>query len=146
MLLLFFSCKTDRKIKPETLSFIIRRVLYICVGKSVDGHEESWFDRLSPRLLRNPNCGNFYHSYVNLNPSTLDYVMVEGASTIAKAMAMDEEFLRDFIDRLKQLESPELIMKACEDEMKMVDLEILADATYVSTFDFLLNSIFSALF
>ena len=72
--------------------------------------------------------------------------MVEGASTIAKAMAMDEEFLRDFIDRLKQLESPELIMKACEDEMKMVDLEILADATYVSTFDFLLNSIFSALF
>ena len=139
MILLFFTAKTDRKLKHETLSFIIRRVLFICIGRSTDGHEESWYNRLPPRLLRNEDCGKFYSNYVNLLPGTLDYAVLNGASTFAKAMAKDKDWLRDFINRLKDIEDPEAIMKTCEDELNMADLEIACDETYVSTLNFLLN-------
>ena len=58
--------------------------------------------------------------------------MDKGSSTFAKAMAMDEERLRDFIDYCKQCESPEEVMDECERLLTMQDLEIAADATYVS--------------
>ena len=103
MILLFFTAKTDRKLKHETLSLIIRVF------------------------------------YVNLLPGTLDYAVLNGASTFAKAMAKDKDWLRDFINRLKDIEDPEAIMKTCEDELNMADLEIACDATYVSTLNFLLN-------
>ena len=139
MMLIFFTAKTDRSLRHETLSFIIRRVLYICIGKSADGHEESWYNRLPPRLLRNEGCGKFYSNYVNLSAKTLDYAVIYGASTFAKAMAMEKEKLKNLIDRLKDLESPEAIMHTCENELDMIDLEIACDATYVISLYFLLN-------
>lgn len=87
---------------------------------------------LPPRLLRNAKCGNFLKKYINLEPKTLDLAMEKGSSTFAKAMAMDEERLRDFIDHCKQCESPEEVMEECERLLTMRDLEIAADATYVS--------------
>ena len=131
-LLTVFNFKTDRVIKAETLSLLIRRVLFVFIGRNRDGHQETWFNKLPPRLLRNANCGKFFTKYINLEPKTLDIAVSQGSSTFAKAMAMEEERLRDFIDHCQQCESPEEVMKECERLLTMKDLEIAADATYVS--------------
>ena len=133
-----YKSRTERTLKPESLSLIIRRVLFILVGKNEDGGDqpggfkESWFDGLAKRLRTSPNCGDFLKKYINFKPETLQYVMKNGSSTFARAYAMDELTLRDLIDYCKQLETPEEVMAACERHLTMSDLEIAADATYVS--------------
>ena len=117
---------------------IIRRVLFILVGKNKDGGDqpdgfkESWFNAVSKRLVASPYCGGFLKKYINFNLETLEYVMNNGSSTFARAYAAGEQYLRDLIDHCHQLETPEEVMAACERHLTMADLEIAADATYVS--------------
>lgn len=131
-LLIVYTQRTEKTIKIQTLSEMLRRVLFILVARSPDGLDETWFDVLSKRLLKHPSCGEFYRKYVNFSQETLEIVMQKGSSTFAKALSTETEFLRDLINYCKGLPTDEDVVIACEQNLKTVDLDIAADATYVS--------------
>ena len=100
--------------------------------------DETWFDILSKRLLKNPACGQYYKEYINFSQETLQIAMEKGSSTFAKALSTDTEYLRDLIEYCKGLPSEEDVVTACESNLKTVDLDVAADATYVSAISYVI--------
>ena len=64
--------------------------------------------------------------------------MEKGSSTFAKALSTDTEYLRDLIEYCKGLPSEEDVVTACESNLKTVDLDVAADATYVSAISYVI--------
>lgn len=124
---------TGKKMTSQFFSLVLRRVLFVLVGKSNLGNKETWFDRVLKTFGRDKSSsqiGLFYRKNVNTDLSLQKTIRHEAASTLSKALEMTKFELIDFIDACAD-RSPMEIQDLVENRLWTRDLVLAIDATYV---------------
>lgn len=131
---------TMKKMTPEYFNLTIKRVLYILVGKSNQGNQETWYNQIEKTFGKHVNrseIGKFFRDHVYVSNDLQKTIRFDGASTLAKALEMSRYELQDFIESCED-RSPEEIQQLVESRLYVRDLAIVVDATYVRH-EFLIN-------
>ena len=124
---------TDRELTDDAFSLLIRRVLFILVGKNRWGYNETYHKRVSKNIYG--NVGLYYVKYVNLNQSNYKKFLKDGASVFTKGLAMDLFALQDLISYCEDEDTTnEEIKEHCDTNLELTDLFVCIDGTYVSHF------------
>ena len=124
---------TRKEMTFEDFSLACKRALFILVGPSNLGFEETWHLQVKKtfgKSVHSQKIGQFYSKYVNLSKDLHKTMRLDGASTMAKALSMSKLQLIDFISACDD-RSPEEIEHLVESKLFMRDLVIVIDATYV---------------
>ena len=117
----------------QFFSLVIRRVLFILVGKSNLGYKETWYNRVVRTFGKDKaseHIGSFYREKVNANIALQKTIRHEGASTLSKGLEMSKLQLLDFIAACDD-RTPVEIQELVESQLFVRDLIMAVDATYV---------------
>lgn len=124
---------TMKKMTPEYFNLTIKRVLFILVGKSNQGYEETWYNQIVKSFgkhVDSAEIGKFYRDHVFVNNDLQKTIRFDGASTLAKAIEMRRDELEAFIKSCED-RTPEEVQELVESRLSVRDLAIVVDATYV---------------
>ena len=90
---------TGKRIRTQSLSLVLRRILFILVGKNIDGFDETWPKMLGKTLLNDGRCGQFVRDQLKIDPEKLHPIFLKfGASTLSKALETSTARLEDLIE------------------------------------------------
>ena len=124
---------TRRDMTPEDFSLCVKRCLFLLVGESSLGFEETWHKHVKDKFGKSAHSGLigiFYKKYVNLDKKLHSIMRKDGASTLSKALAMERLALIDLI-RACDDRSHDEIEHLIENRLYLRDLVVVIDATYV---------------
>ena len=130
---------TRKTMTSQFFSLVLRRTLFILVGKSNLGNAETWYNRVIQTFGRNKNSpliGKFFHENVNANLSLQKTIRHEGASTLCKSLELSKLELIDLINACADRTAEE-IQDLVDSKLYTRDLILVVDATYVSFITFL---------
>ena len=128
-LMLIVQRMTGRKLTADAFSLMMRRVLFILVGKNKDGYDESYHKRFSGKKIYS-SVGQYYDTHINFDTDNYKIYRNSGASTLAKSLTMTKDHLIDVIEACEGGD-PVAIVDYMESNFSMADMYITADATYV---------------
>ena len=124
---------TRRDMTFEDFSLAVKRCLFILVGESSLGFEETWHNRVRDKFgksVHSSSIGNFYRKYVNLDKKLHSIMRTDGASTLSKALDKTRLELIDLIGACNDRSHDE-IQHLVETRLYLRDLVVVTDATYV---------------
>ena len=123
---------TDRELIDDAFSLLIRRCLFILVGRNRWGYEETYHKRVSKNMYS--NVGLYYDHYINLKQSNYKTFMKDGGSIFTKGLAMNLFELQDLIAYCEDEDvTNDDIKEYCDNHLELKDLFVCIDGTYVST-------------
>lgn len=136
---------TKRNMTFEDFSLAVKRCLFILVGETSQGFEETWHNGVKNKFGKSVHSrliGGFVKKYINLDKKLHSIMRKDGASTLSKALDMTRLELIDLIDSCHDRSHDE-VKHLVETRLYLRDLVVVIDATYVVlSFNFLISQFF----
>ena len=130
-LLILVEKMTGKKLTYDAFSLVIRRCLYILVGRNQEGYEETYHKRFSNKRIYR-SVGKYFNKYITLDMSTYEYFRTTGASVLSKALSLTRDELIDLIESCEGGADDDVV-EYVESHIFMSDMYVAVDATYVSS-------------